>query len=166
MRSKGIKSVQARVTNLTQLQPTLDIPTISNALVDSFQKIYGKAQSISHDTKGMDTNRLEELYQKYSSWDWRYGESPQFDLEINTRFTWGSIDIGLQLKNAKIEKAVVYSDAMDEAFIAKLPSALEGCTFPSKHVVEILRKNEELSKLDEHGQMINDIANWLETTEF
>ena len=37
-------------------------------------------------------------YEKYASWEWRYGEAPKFDMEISTRFDWGGIDLGLKLE--------------------------------------------------------------------
>src|SRR5690606_2077656 len=69
---------------------------------------------------------LADLYQRYSSWEWRYGETPKFDLEFETRFPWGEIQVGLRLQRGTITQATVYSDAMNPQLIQELAAALHG----------------------------------------
>jgi len=159
IRSKGVQSVQARVANLTEFQPSLTIPAIHQSLIESFSTIYGGRPGLLEDTDIQERDKIEELYQKYASWEWRYGESPKFDVDMGTRFPWGEIQLGLQLENGRIKKATIYSDAMDEAFISLIAPALQGCSFHSHSMAQALRS---LPAQPTQKSMTEDIANWLE----
>ena len=163
IRSKGLESVRSRVVNLSEYNPELDISTMVDALIDSFKEIYGDTTDIRNGEEGIDPILLDELHDKYSSWEWRFGETPNFDIEFDTRFSWGGIQIGLRLKHGKIEKAFVYSDAMDESFIEMIPEVLEGCLFHSRHMSEAILKAEPGA---EREHMTQDIANWIRSKGF
>lgn len=163
IKSKGIESVRSRVVNLSEYNAQLDIPTITDALIDSFQELYGETRDIKTGEEGMDQILLNELHNKYSSWDWRFGESPKFDIEMDTRFPWGGIQIGLRLEQGRIAKAFVYSDAMDESFIEMIPGILEGCLFHSKNMSDAI---VEANVGAERENMAGDIANWIRSKGF
>jgi lipoate---protein ligase len=167
IRSKGIESVRTRVVNLTEYRPSLTIEMMMDALCQEFTKIYGGDPGGSSlnvkSTDSLDQSAIQKLYQKYASWEWRYGETPKFALEIATRLTWGEIKIGLQLENGIIHEAFVYSEALDEAFIGMLAQTLRGVIFSGPVMAEgILNMNIGKERL----QMQNDIADWLKLKDF
>ncbi len=98
MRSKGIQSMQSRVVNLSEFEPTLTIETVAEALIASFRSAYDTTAPVEDAIKEGKAGReaLEELYCKYSSWAWRYGEAPKFDVDMETRFSWGGVEIGFK----------------------------------------------------------------------
>jgi len=158
LRSKGVQSVKSRVANLSEFRPSLTIEDMKGYMMEAFQDEYGKSEEIYTDDSFMDKAVLDKLYEKYSSWEWLYGESPSFDIELNERFDWGGIEIGLQLENGIIKKAKVYSDAMDEEFINMLPGMLEGCKFNSVAMAErIMDKSPE----GQRKIFAQDISEWL-----
>lgn len=163
IQSKGIESVRSRVVNLTEYNPQIDIPTMIDTLIESFKEVCGDTSDIRHGEEGIDQTVLNELYNKYKSWEWRFGETPKFDIEFDTRFSWGGIQLCLRLEHGRIVKAFVYSDAMDEAFIEMIPGILEGCIFHSKNMAQALL-NAEVGQ--ERKAMIRDIANWLSSKGF
>jgi lipoate-protein ligase A len=138
IKSKGIQSVQARVVNLAELQPALTVDAVADALIDSFRSAYHSDAPVEDAIRDGKTGRasLEELYCKYSSWCWRYGEAPKFDIELETRFPWGGVQIGFKLENGLVREASVYSDAMDEEFISRLPGVFKGCAFSSQQLAQ------------------------------
>jgi lipoate-protein ligase A len=167
MRSKGVQSVQSRVVNLKELLPSLTIDEMAEALIASFRSIYHSDAPVEDGIRDGKAGRaaLEELYCKYSSWCWRYGEAPQFDVDLETRFPWGGVEIGFKLENGLVREAAVYSDAMDEAYIAKLPELFKGSAFSSRQLAEKLREAAE--SMDEaEAAMTLDIAGWLEGKGF
>lgn len=158
IRSKGVDSVRSRVINLSQCLPSLTIAILKEALIQSFQKIY-PGPSRFYQEREIDFAPVQTLYQKQASWDWRYGEAPQFDLCLRNYFPWGTVEMVLQLRNATIEKAILYSDAMDEAFIPALACRLEGCKWQGAALAKAIRSygwEKETTPLAE------DIALWLE----
>jgi lipoate---protein ligase len=162
MKSKGVESVQSRVANLTEYQLSLDIHTMAEAFKKAFIEQYG-GQGIEFGTDEMDNNILQELYEKYASWEWRYGSAPKFDIDLDTRFPWGGIEIGLKLESGRIVDAKVFSDAMDEEFIGLLPGVLKGVAFKSADLANSLR-NVQWS--GDRREMVKDIADWLENKGF
>ncbi len=158
IQAKGIDSVRSRVINLAECKPSITIESISEAIIDCFKELYGgNALQLSVDQ--LDKHAIESLYNKFASWEWRYGETPQFHITINTRFIWGGIEMGFMLEKGIIKKVVVYSDAMDETFIEMLPYVLEGCIFNSRSMAECLCRLDMEDK--QRNQMVQDIAQWL-----
>lgn len=174
MKSKGIQSVQSRVVNLSEFKQALNIDDVADALSESFQLLYNLKAAVEDSPKGTkyDHQLMEELYAKYSSWDWRYGEAPSFDIELETRFPWGGVEIGFKLENGVVREASIYSDALDEAYIAGLPEIFKGCVFSSKQLARRLREHaagnnsESAAGLEAINSMALDLAAWLESKEF
>ncbi len=184
MKSKGVQSVQSRVVNLSELQPALTVDAVADALIASFRVAYNSDAPVEDAIRDGKAGRasLEELYCKYSSWNWRYGEAPKFDVELEKRFHWGAVQLGFQLENGIVKEASAYSDAMDAEFIAGLPDILKGCTFSSQQLAQSVRDLSEGNICmdtdnaacgvitDEEGcaadfakaEMVSDIAGWLE----
>lgn len=162
IRSKGIESVRARVANLSEFRPGLAIEEVAEAVSAAFLELYGYAEPVK-DTGWMDKNALDGLYDKYSSWQWRYGVAPNFDIELSARFLWGGIDIMLTLEQGKVARAAVYSDAMDSDFIESIPGTLEACQFKSKLLADAVRR---MKVRPETEPIVEDIAQWLEEKGF
>jgi lipoate-protein ligase A len=163
IRSKGIQSVQSRVVNLCEYRPSLSIEEMADALREAFRLAYGGGRTPETGTEDMDGAVLASLEEKYASWEWRYGEAPKFDMDLDTRFDWGGLEIGLRLENGRIASASVFSDAMDEAYISALPGILKGCLLKSSEIAARIRSIEGGP---ENGRMTEDIAAWLEAKGF
>jgi len=163
IQSKGIQSVRSRVVNLVEYAPNLDIDKMKRALIQAFREVYGRVDEVLNEEEYIDEEKLKPLYEKYASWEWRYGESPKFDIEMKTRFPWGGLEIDLQLVHGRIQKVWIYSDAMDEAFIDMLPRVFEGCPFQSYAISKALYN---IDADEDRKKMAADIANWIKGKEF
>jgi len=163
IKAKGVQSVQARVANLAEYNPELTIDKMADAMAEAFREIYGGNPPVTGNVDWADRAVLEELYKKYSSWDWRYGETPAFDITLEKRFPWGGIEMGLKLEKGIIKKASVYSDALDGEYVEMLPKVLEGCMFRSSEMAQRIRG---LAHEGERAPMSEDIASWLEEKGF
>lgn len=156
LESKGIKSVRSRVCNLKERAPEITVDAVRQALKEAFIEEYGEAELVSPEAfQGQD---LDKLVEKYSSWEWRAGRSPNFDVSLEKRFPWGSVELQAALKGGKIQDAAAYSDSMDEAIGEKLKGALLGCPFVTE---EMARR---IGALD--GREYQDIAAWILATEW
>lgn len=156
IQSKGVDSVRSRVVNLKTLKSNLTIEIMQHALKESFASIYGgeSAEELIEDG-GID---LTVLYEKYSSWEWRYGNSPQFDLTFQHRFVWGEIDLGLNLDKGVITSAHIYSDAMNALLIKDLAHSLAGLKLDQGEISAHLN----LFALNyEENALVNELNQWL-----
>ncbi|MEA5059428.1 MAG: lipoate--protein ligase [Clostridia bacterium] len=149
--AKGVESVRSRVCNLAECVPGLTVAAVRQAVMAAFEKEYGAYTTLQE--TDLDQNILEKKQEKYSSWEWRMGSSPTFDLELETRFAWGGITLQLALSQGRILDAHVYSDAMDEAFILGIPAALRNVRFAPE---ELAAAASELG-----GAEGADLADWL-----
>ncbi|TGE31609.1 lipoate--protein ligase [Desulfosporosinus sp. Sb-LF] len=155
--SKGVDSVQARVGNLSAFLPDISIESMKVALIQSFEELYG-TNSSDPVSVGEASYDLEELYQKYSSWEWLYGKTPSFDIVMEKRFPWGGIELGLSLKNGFIKEAKVYSDAMNSHLIDQITFVVCDLPFDIEQMVSTISKVE--CSFDDKV-IINDLAAWL-----
>ena len=92
-------------------------------------------------------------YQKQSSWQWRMGKTPQFDLELDTRFPWGGVQMLFTLKNSLVDHVDVYSDAMDAELAAEIQKRLTGCRFGSGYLHTALTGSG--------NQQLEDVAQYI-----
>ena len=157
IQSKGIESVKSRVVNLQELNPDVTVEQMKSELEKYFKELYQvepEPQTISpHQNE-----EIAKLQEKYSSWEWRYGQAPDFDITYENRFDWGDIQLGLSLKKGTIEEAKIYSDAMNADLIENIADNLSDCQFKIDEVNKAIR-NVEHDKKDE--EVIDDLIVWL-----
>ncbi len=150
LKSKGVDSVRSRVANLKELNPDITIDSMAAAVEAAFKAEYGEC--VRMDENSLDRRRLFELEERHASWEWRMGKTPEFDVELNTRFSWGGVELCLRIKDGTILDAAAYSDAMDGAFIRSLPEILVGRCLNAREMEAL-----SVSK----NPMLADIGRWL-----
>ena len=156
--SKGIDSVEARVVNLSKLNANITIETMIECLEESFLNHYGGTWQ-----KAKDYNApidIESLYGKYASWEWRYGESPEFNICYCSRFGWGEIEIRLRVENGYIASVKVYSDAMEVDLIDSLAEVLERLPFKKEKILSAV-SSIPITRGKEY--FTRDLQIWLDT---
>lgn len=152
IKSKGIDSVRSRVINLSECDSNVSVEKIKKELKNAFIKNYGTYEKINiNDIVGEDFKEIEE---RYSSWDFRFGDTPKFDVTFNKRFDWGEININLSLLKGKINEMYIYSDAMDVELISNIKEELIGLPLNPMIIKKSLENNEIISKYQ-------DFDNWL-----
>lgn len=156
--SKGIDSVRSRVINLKEINPQLTIEQLKESIKKTFVDIYGgKGDPVNIDS----IKEIQKLYDKYASWEWRYGETPKFDLILSNRFSWGNIEIGLELNNGHILDSKIYSDSLEVNLIKAIASRLNN--IPLKIDVMINKINNLEDRNESERILIQDICRWLKT---
>ncbi|WP_099189484.1 lipoate--protein ligase [Tepidibacter mesophilus] len=155
--SKGVESVRSRVVNLKTIKEDITIENLKDNLISSFMEIYKGGSNIEYIKNEHD---IKDLYEKYSSWEWKYGETPKFDINFVNRFKWGEIDLNLNLKNGDIDSVVIYSDAMNSTLIKDIENSLLKTQFKMDCISKKL--NNIICKTDEKN-IIFEIKEWLKS---
>ncbi|MSA01618.1 lipoate--protein ligase [Lactonifactor sp. BIOML-A3] len=146
LKAKGIASVSSRVCNLQELNTGLTVDGMRAALRAAFEEQYGRCTELSLDM--LNNDKIQEYYKMYSSWDWRYGRSPECETVYSHRFTWGEVEVNLKLHNLIISECKVYSDTLEVQF----PNMLEGLLLNQRYdiqniqIPEFHKADEELAK--------------------
>jgi len=128
LKSKGIASVQARVTNLNAACDMLTIETLRNALTAALGKVYGVEVDPCPIVAPMDST-LCSFTEKYRSKAWVLGQMNDFTCEAHDRFPWGEARLGLILRQGIIVEAKLYTDAMDATLAGCVEELLTGLVF-------------------------------------
>lgn len=125
--SKGVKSVRSRVTNIRDfLNENIDIMTFKSILLKNIfehENSNFEEYILSDDEK----DGIQKLFnEKYATWEWNYGESPEFTYGNYKRFPFGSIDLRMEVKNGIIENCKIFGDFFGTEDVVKLEEKLKG----------------------------------------
>ncbi len=128
LHSKGVDSVRSRVANLQEYCPSLTIPQLKDALLESFSRVYQlEVTQLPHEE--LDMAALAERQAVLSSWQWLLGQRLPFQYELNHRFPWGSLHLQLEVQGGIIREVAAYSDALATEPVAAIPAKLKGLPF-------------------------------------
>lgn len=131
LQSKGITSVRARVTNLADLKSEINHNSVCERIIQEFFDHYQSECPIEIlDHEYLKTiPALNTHFQKMSDWNWRFGEAPQFNHQMTERFTWGLMEVHLDVHKAQVEKTQIYSDSLHPEMIEHLMASLTGIPY-------------------------------------
>lgn len=137
LESKGVASVKSRVVNLSNFDVDITIEKVKNAMIKAFEKVYDLPAEII-DSKDLDWNQIRRNEARFASPEWKYGRDFPFSFSKKNRYTWGGLEVFLDIKAGKIVGCEIYSDAMDSSLIEEMKEALIGREFNNKSVSEAL----------------------------
>jgi len=139
---KATKSNRSRVTNLIDYLPEgTTIEVLKQKLIDEIIKDSGDGQL--YQLTDEDIKAIETLAQeKYETWNWNFGFSPDYNFKKAIKTPAGFIEIHLDVEKGIIKKAKIFGD-----FFASHPiEELEELLIDEKHDIENL--NQILSNIN------------------
>src|SRR5699024_2877032 len=97
---KGIKSVKSRVTNIKDyLTEDIDIYEFRDLLLKYIFEMEG-LEPVEYKLTEEELADVQKSFdEKYSTWEWNYGESPKSNYKNYKRYLFGSIEIRFDLLN-------------------------------------------------------------------
>jgi len=151
LNAKGVKSVRSRVCNLSEFTGNVTVESMLAAIRQVFEASYGAVEDFSPTPEQV--AGMVPYYEKQRSWEWRLGKTPAFDLELDTRFPWGGVQLQFTLRNSAVEQVDVWSDAMDAELAAEIRTRLTGVRFGSRSLCDALTASEK-EQIREVGQFL------------
>lgn len=138
--SKGIKSVKSRVTSISK---HLKEPMTSEEFKDMLLRFILDTDDISskeYVLSDEDIANIEKLAEdKYSTWDWVYGNSPKFELSQSKRYKGGNIDLRLNVKKGIISDFKIYGDFFGKKEVKEIEDLLVGKKFEEGLIRDVLK---------------------------
>ena len=128
LKAKGVESVRSRVVNLQELNPAVTVDSLKKALQEAFSNVYGLPVE-ALPSAWLDETAIGQLTQRNRSWQWNYGQKLPFTFECEDRFSWGEVQVQLQIEHGIIQNAKLYSDCLEEDMIPQWEMRLTGCRF-------------------------------------
>lgn len=163
--SKGVPSVSARICNLCDFVPDLNVEKMREALEEAF----ADGKSVRHLAfSDFPPHEIEKKRRFFASDSWIFGRPISFQKELTRRFSWGDLHLFLSAEKGRIAGVQVYSDAMDQQIDAELKQALVGIPYENdamvKAVHSLSKQRTTLPYLSQAGKedMIRDIARMIE----
>ena len=138
--SKGIKSVKSRVTSISK---HLKESMTSEELKEMLLKFILDTDDVSSKEYVLSDKDLVNIQQladeKYSTWEWVYGESPKFELQQSKRYKGGNIDLRLNVKNGVITDFKIFGDFFGKKDIKEIEELVKNNRFKEGHIRDILK---------------------------
>ena len=125
--SKGFKSVKSRVTNIKPYAPAdMDMETFKQILKEHM--VQGDNVEVYH----LNEEELEKVRkiqeERYNTWEWTYGFSPEFSVEKKRRIEGvGQIEVHLNVENGCITGYRSFGDYFGNGDTEELQELLHGC---------------------------------------
>lgn len=160
LESHGVKSVKSRVTNISEhLKSPMTVESFKD---DLFRFAVAEfPNSKVYDFNSRDISSIDELAkEKYSTWDWNFGKSPQYQLKNSINYSGGNVEFYFNVKKGIITQIKIYGDFFGVKPIADLESLLTNTQFNK----EALRKKLQSINLKDYltgitvDEFINGIA--------
>lgn len=140
--AKGIASVRSRVANLKPFLPQFSsLEEVKTAL----EKIISKGDEEFR----LSSNALAEIEEtaknKFSSWEWIYGQSREADIKRTAKLPCGTITVNLSIDRGLIKNLSFEGDFLGGLNPSGLAESLTGVRFERSSVFKKLQ-NEDVSK--------------------
>jgi len=123
---KAVKSVRSRVTNISgHLKEPMDIEDFMELVCNHVKEKYPEALTI--ELSDTDHHHIEQLVkEKYSTWDWNFGYSPEYNFKKQLKTNGGHIEMNLHVKNGFITEAKIFGDYIKKPDTCEIETALKG----------------------------------------
>ncbi|ADL04127.1 lipoate--protein ligase [Lacrimispora saccharolytica] len=159
---KGVDSVKSRVTNLSEYEPGLTIQTLKNKLLEAFEETYER-KAVYCSQEDLDPKALSDGRKKFSSWDWLYGRSMDFQYELSKRFAWGNGIWQFQVNNGIVKDLQLFSDSMEPDLVDRIPGYIKGSRYEYKDICH--RLDQVPAETQTQSIIINDLKEFFAAAE-
>ena len=110
--SKGIKSIRSRVANISEF---LDEPISMEEFKETILMYIFDVEKVedvpTYELSEEDWDNIYKLSEeRYQQWDWNYGKSPAYNVQMSHKFPSGLLDVRLDVKKGVIENCMIYGD--------------------------------------------------------
>lgn len=141
IKSKGIKSVRSRVTNIyPYLKEKISVKDFKYLLL-SFLFEQENEEKKEYILTKKDLEGINELMKnRYLTWEWNYGESPNFDIQKSKRYEGGNLDIRLKVQGGIISDCKIFGDFFGRKEISELESLLKDIKYEEERIRLVLKK--------------------------
>ncbi|ORX22507.1 lipoate--protein ligase [Thermoanaerobacterium sp. PSU-2] len=123
---KGVKSVSKRVTNINEhLEKPIDIEEFINLIMDDIRLTTGG--SGLYEFTDEDIRNIERLRdEKYNTWEWNFGMSPDYNLKNEKKFSGGTVEVDLNVSDGIIRDIKIYGDFFGKKDVKDVEEMLKG----------------------------------------
>lgn len=136
--SKGVKSVRSRVTNIKDhLKEDITIEDFKQLLLEHMFK--GDKEIKEYKLTEEDYANINKLMEeRYATWEWNFGSSPDFNIEKSRRFSSGKVETKIDVQEGIIKGIKFYGDFFGSGEISDVENKLVGIRYKEDEISSIL----------------------------
>jgi lipoate-protein ligase A len=149
--SSAIKSVRSQVVNILDLldQP-LDLRKFKELIIQSVFSI--QPDIPEYRLTASDWKQIHSLAkQKYQSWEWNFGESPDFTFQNVLSTAGGKVSVALKVKKCRLVNIDLVGSLLQKKLQIDIGNMLVGVRYSLEHILAAL---EDLNLSDEQKKLI------------
>ncbi|MCR2045410.1 lipoate--protein ligase [Anaerosalibacter massiliensis] len=137
--SKGVKSVRSRVTNIKDhLKKEITVEDFKNLLLK--RMFGGDKEILPYELSEEDLKNINELVEKrYGTWEWNYGESPEFNIRKSNRFQSGKVETLIDVDRGVIKELKFYGDFFGHGDLENVENKLIGIKYNENDIKDVLK---------------------------
>ncbi len=123
IRSKGMKSVRSRVTNISEFLPNPPPVTAFMQSLYDFIAAHGQSYALT----GQDMAAAERIAaERYRRWDWNYGENPGYKFSKTAKYAGGFILLQMNIADEVFDSIKISGHVFAFGDVGDLEAALRG----------------------------------------
>ncbi len=140
LQAKGVSSVRSRVINLSELVPGLTCQQMAQYMGDAFSQVY-QLPVTPYVLSQQQRMQIESAASHFKSSQWLCATTPPFSFSCGGQFSWGNLELQLQVHKERISAVKVYTDAMDWSIAQTVEDTLTGCPFDLQALASALKES-------------------------
>jgi len=162
LQAKGITSVKSRVINLNSVKADIDHQQVCDAIIHAYLQHYQQDAQVEYISPEQFTDLpgFEDKFSKQSSWDWNFGQTPPFTHHLDERFTWGGVEIFLDVDQGIIQQATIFSDMLDPYPMERLAQKMTHIPYDRCIALCIEQLAQQHS---EYAKELQELSTWIMT---
>lgn len=135
-KGRGVKSVPKRVTNISDhLKKKISLEEFTDKVMDYVTSTFEDAKM--YEFSESDLKKIQELRdEKYSTWEWNFGYSPDYNFKQGVRTPGGTIEMNMNVSKGTITDVRIIGDFFHIKDIEVVERALEN----TKHEETAIKK--------------------------
>ena len=125
IQSKGIKSVRSRVTNISDyIGEEITVEQFKQSLRNS---MFASHPLTEYQLTPADLQQIQKLRdEKYATWEWNYGSSPNYEIRKERRYPYGGLILEMTVKDSRIAALSLHGDYFGDRDSSELAQQLIG----------------------------------------
>lgn len=127
--SKGVKSVRARVTNISnELPEKMTVLEFKEAILNQMKESYPEMDE--YVLSDEDLARIQDIRDnQFATWDWTFGQTPDYTVERSVRYPAGKITTYVKTEKSVIESIKIYGDFFGIGDVSDIETLLVGTRY-------------------------------------
>ncbi len=135
---KAVKSVRSRVTNISEhLTEKMDVLEFRDRIMKHIMEMYPDSKEYEYSPE--DIAGIEKLRdEKFSQWEWNFGDSPKYDFEKLIRTEGGSVEFHINVSKGVIKDIRIFGDFFHKHDIDEVQKSLVGVKHEREAILQTL----------------------------